>query len=144
MHVVVAHAPLRALLLEARAACKAPHLSPAAFAAPHMVLQFLIRKEEEIRTRIHSFRAPIHDWRLRWAVTCLYFFTPIVGGWLAMPYVMPNPDDMREKLTAKLSEEDLQRIQLERDRLQREFDAARRQATRGRQQQQEGGAAAAR
>ena len=42
-----------------------------------------------------------------------------------MPYVMPDPEAMREKLTAKLSDEDLARIQQERDRLQAEFNAAR-------------------
>lgn len=92
-----------------------------------MVFQFLIRKEEEIRTRIHSFRMPIRDWRARWAVTALYFCAPIVGGWLLMPYVIPNPDDMREKLLAKLTPEDLERIQQERNRLQREMDQARQQ-----------------
>ena len=50
------------------------------------MLQFLLRKEEEIRTRIHSIRLPIRDWRARWAVTALYFCAPIVGGWLAMDH----------------------------------------------------------
>lgn len=101
-----------------------------------MVLQFLIRKEEEIRTRIHSFRMPIKSPALRWAVTGLYFFAPIIGGWLAMPYVMPNPEEMRSKLTANLSEEDLARIQQERDRLQQQFDEAQRARMAARAAQQ--------
>ena len=93
-----------------------------------MVFQFLIRKEEEIRTRIHSIRLPIKDWRMRWLVTAMYFSAPIAFGWWLMPYVVPNPDDMREKLTKNLSEEDLAAIQAERDRLQKEFDLARAKA----------------
>ena len=50
-----------------------------------------------------------------------------------MPYILPDPEAMREKLTSKLSEEDLARIQEERDRLQRQFDEAR--AARLQQQQ---------
>ncbi len=98
-----------------------------------MVLKFLMRKEEEIRTRIHSFRMPIRDWRARWLVSSLYFLAPIVGGCLFMPLVMPNPEDMREKLVSKLSEEDLARIQEERNRLQAEFDAARQAQLQARQ-----------
>ena len=92
-----------------------------------MVFQFLIRKEEEIRTRIHSFKMPIRDWRARWAVTALYFCAPILGGWLAMPYIVPDPEKMRDKLTANLTPEDLARIQQERDRLQAQYEEARRQ-----------------
>ena len=92
------------------------------------VFRFLVRKEEEIRTRIHNFRAPIRDPRLRTAVTALYFCAPIVGGWCLMSYTVPEPDAMRAKLTANLSAEDLARIQQERDRLQREFDRARGQS----------------
>ena len=96
-----------------------------------MVLQFLIRKEEEIRTRIHSIRLPIRNPWLRTAVTAVYFFTPIVGAWFAMPYILPDPEAMREQLTHRLSEEDFAEIQRERDRLQREFDEARRRRDGG-------------
>ena len=99
------------------------------------MLQFLLRKEEEIRTRIHSIRLPIRDWRARWAVTALYFCAPIVGGYLSMAYVMPDPEAMREKLTANLSAEDLARIQAEKDRLQAEYNAARAKLEAARQQQ---------
>ena len=91
------------------------------------MIAFLLRKEEEIRTRIHSFKMPIRNAYLRHAVTALYFCAPIVGGYLSMAYVMPDPEAMREKLTANLSAEDLARIQAEKDRLQADYDAARAQ-----------------
>ena len=99
------------------------------------MLAFLIRKEEEIRTRIHSFKMPIKNAYLRNAVTALYFFAPIVGGYLSVSYVMPDPEQMREKLTANLSAEDLARIQAEKDRLQAEYNAARAKLEAARQQQ---------
>ena len=101
---------------------------------PTLMLQFLLRKEEEIRTRIHSIRLPIRDWRTRWAVTALYFCAPIVGGWLAMPLIVPDPEAMREKLTARLTEEDIARIAEEKRRLQEEFNTARARATRREEQ----------
>ena len=108
----------------------------ATFALPNpAMLAFLIRKEEEIRTRIHSFKMPIKNAYLRNAVTALYFFAPIVGGYLSMSYVMPDPEQMREKLTANLSAEDLARIQAEKDRLQAEYNAARAKLEAARQQQ---------
>ena len=65
----------------------------------------------------------------------MYFFAPIVGGYLSMSYVMPDPEQMREKLTANLSAEDLARIQAEKDRLQAEYNAARAKLEAARQQQ---------
>ena len=52
-----------------------------------------------------------------------------------MSYVMPDPEQMREKLTANLSAEDLARIQAEKDRLQAEYNAARAKLEAARQQQ---------
>jgi hypothetical protein len=90
-----------------------------------MVFAAIMRWEEKIRTRIHSIRLPIKDARTRNLVTAMYFFTPIVGGWFSMSYVLPDPEKMREKLTANLSAEDLARIQAEKDRLQRQYEEAR-------------------
>ena len=42
-----------------------------------------------------------------------------------MPYVLPDPEAMRDKLTANLSPEDLERIQRERDKLQAQFNEAK-------------------
>ena len=89
-----------------------------------MVLTALIEWERRTRERIHSIRIPIKDKRTLFLVQCLYFITPVVLGTMVMQMVIPNPEQLRGKITAPTPEEQAL-IDAEKKRLQEQLDSAR-------------------
>jgi thiol:disulfide interchange protein len=79
---------------------------------------------ERLKHRIHNTRIPIKNPRVLFLVQCLYFVAPIVAGETLMPYIIPNPEEMRSRIP-KPSEEDLNAIAAEKRRLQQQLDEAR-------------------
>ena len=81
--------------------------------------------EERVRTRIHNFRLPIKNKRTLYLVQVTYFLSPVVIGGAIMQYVIPSPETMKGRIKMPTAEEQ-QVIDAERQRLQEQFDAARR------------------
>ena len=79
--------------------------------------------EEKIRTRIHSFRMPIKNKRVLFAVQCMYFVTPLALGSMVMSYVIPSPEEMRKQIKPPTPEQQAV-IDAHKRRLQEEMDAA--------------------
>lgn len=77
---------------------------------------------DRLKERIHNFRVPIKNRRTLILVQCVYFVTPIVLGCALMQYIVPNPDDLREKL--KPSEGALALTDVQRRGLQQTLEAA--------------------
>ena len=51
------------------------------------------RRHETLKKRIHNFRMPIKTPGGRLAVGCLYFFTPIIGGYFVMQEAISHTDE---------------------------------------------------
>lgn len=88
-----------------------------------MVFAAIMAAEERIRSRIHSFRAPIKNPRLLFLVQCTYFVAPVVLGGLFMQFIIPDPDEMRSKIKPPTPEEQ-EVINAHKRRMQEQMDAA--------------------
>lgn len=72
---------------------------------------------EALKHRIHNFRMPIRNQKLLFAVKCCYFVTPIILGHLLMQAVIPDPEEMRQRMGSP-SEQTLEVVQSQREGLQ--------------------------
>ena len=80
---------------------------------------------DRLKHKIHNTRIPIKDKRVMVLVQCLYFFSPIVGGYYFMQWIIPDPEKVRADMKPP-SAETLAAIEEHKRKLQAEMDEARR------------------